>query len=106
MLTVRVLSSHGRQLNASWLVAEHSSPNVPLLRPILSLRELAEKEPLGVDISDFGDEWCAGFLRGQVNALDEVCWKLRTHMDSALLTHGVGEMTELLAVIIAEIEGA
>jgi hypothetical protein len=32
----------------------------------------AEKEPLGVDVSDYGDEWVAGFLRGQVNALEEV----------------------------------
>jgi hypothetical protein len=32
----------------------------------------AAKEPIGVDISDFGDEWCAGFLRGQVNVLEEL----------------------------------
>jgi len=36
-----------------------------------SLRERAVKEPLGVDISDYSDEYCAGFLAGQVNALDE-----------------------------------
>ena len=30
---------------------------------------LALKEPLGVDISDYGDGWFAGFLKGQENAL-------------------------------------
>jgi hypothetical protein len=73
--------------------------------PIVPLRELAAKEPLDVDISDFGDEWCIGFLRGQVNALDMVTVKLRVRMDAVLETHGVGEMTELLAVLIAEIDG-
>jgi hypothetical protein len=34
------------------------------------LRERAGREPLNVDISDYSDEWCAGFLAGQVNALD------------------------------------
>ena len=34
------------------------------------LRALAAKEPLGVDISDYSDEWCAGFLAGQVNGID------------------------------------
>lgn len=34
------------------------------------LRERAKKEPLNVDISDFSDEWCAGFLAGQEHALD------------------------------------
>ena len=29
----------------------------------------AAKQPLDVDISDYGDEYVAGFLRGQVNAL-------------------------------------
>jgi len=33
-----------------------------------TLRDRAIKEPLGVDISDHSDEWCAGFLAGQVNA--------------------------------------
>ena len=34
------------------------------------LRERAAKEPLNVDISDYSDEFCAGFLAGQENALD------------------------------------
>lgn len=34
------------------------------------LRGRAANEPLEVDISDFSDEWCAGFLAGQVNALN------------------------------------
>lgn len=76
-----------------------------LYREPKPLREQAEKEPLGVDISDFSDEYCAGFLAGQVNALDTVTWKLRTRMDATLTTHGVGEMTELLGLIIAEVEG-
>ncbi len=39
---------------------------------VRQLRKTAESEPLGVDISDYGDDWCAGFLRGQANALDQV----------------------------------
>lgn len=35
------------------------------------LRERGAREPLGVDISDYSDEFCAGFLAGQANALDE-----------------------------------
>ncbi len=38
------------------------------------LRDKAIKEPLGSDISDYSDEWQAGFLAGQANALDEV-WR-------------------------------
>jgi hypothetical protein len=37
------------------------------------LRERAKREPLETDISDFGDEWSAGFLAGQVNAIDFLC---------------------------------
>ncbi len=37
---------------------------------LAQLRERAEKEPLEVDVSDYSDEWCAGFLAGQTNALD------------------------------------
>lgn len=37
-----------------------------------ALRERAAKEPLSVDIADFSDEFCAGFLAGQVNGLDAV----------------------------------
>lgn len=36
---------------------------------LMQLAERAQREPLGVDISDYGDEWCAGFLAGQINAL-------------------------------------
>jgi len=36
---------------------------------ILALALRAEKEPLGVDVSDYSDEWCAGFLEGQAHAL-------------------------------------
>jgi hypothetical protein len=36
------------------------------------LRARAEREPLDVDVSDYGDEWCLGFLAGQCNALDVV----------------------------------
>jgi len=32
----------------------------------------SETEPLNVDISDYGDEWCDGFLAGQRNALEEL----------------------------------
>ena len=34
------------------------------------LRERAAKEPLEVDLSDFGDEYVCGFLAGQVHALN------------------------------------
>lgn len=37
---------------------------------LLSLRSRADKEPLDVDVSDYGDEWVAGFLKGQSHALD------------------------------------
>lgn len=39
---------------------------------IEELIERARTEPLEVDVSDYGDEWVDGFLRGQVNALQEV----------------------------------
>lgn len=58
-----------------------------------------------MDISDYGDEWCMGYLRGQENALEFFADHLRTKMDSVLTTHDVGEMTELLALLIMEIEG-
>lgn len=32
----------------------------------------AQSEPIGVDISDFSDEWCLGFRAGQVNVLEEI----------------------------------
>lgn len=37
---------------------------------ILPVYERASREPLGVDISDYSDDWSEGFLAGQVNALD------------------------------------
>lgn len=39
--------------------------------PHSELLARAAREPLGVDISDHSDEWCDGFLKGQVNALEE-----------------------------------
>ncbi len=36
------------------------------------MRQIALKDPIGVDISDYSDEWCAGFLAGQANALDQL----------------------------------
>ena len=35
------------------------------------LLHVAETEPLNVDISDFSDDFVAGFLAGQRNALEE-----------------------------------
>lgn len=40
-------------------------------KPHSELLTRAAREPLGVDISDYSDEFCAGFLAGQVNALEE-----------------------------------
>lgn len=34
-----------------------------------ALHKQAKKEPLGVDISDYSDEFCIGYLAGQENAL-------------------------------------
>lgn len=42
-----------------------------LQQALAELRDRAGREPLAVDISDYSDEWCAGFLAGQENALDE-----------------------------------
>lgn len=42
-------------------------------------REKVEREPIETDISDYGDEWCAGFLAGQANllrALEAAGWRL------------------------------
>ncbi len=72
----------------------------------MTLREQASERPLGVDVSDYGDEWCLGFMAGQVNALDLVNSRLREVMDAALISHGVGEMTEMLARLINEIDGS
>lgn len=35
-------------------------------------RDRVNREPIGVDISDYGDEWCDGFLGGQANLLREL----------------------------------
>ena len=43
-----------------------------LLNPELLKR--AAKVPLDVDLSDMSDEWVAGFLEGQVNALEYLEW--------------------------------
>jgi hypothetical protein len=32
----------------------------------------AAREPIGVDISDYSDEFCAGFLAGQTHILEEI----------------------------------
>lgn len=32
----------------------------------------AETEPINCDVSDYSDEWCAGFLAGQRSVLEEV----------------------------------
>jgi hypothetical protein len=49
-------------------VTEH-----PSLRAFLDrLYESAGKRPIELDISDWSDEWCAGFLAGQENALEAV----------------------------------
>lgn len=53
------------------------------LDAIAEARERAPKEPLGVDISDYSDEFCAGFLAGQDNAFDFIAAalaSLRQHL--------------------------
>ena len=37
-----------------------------------ALLHRAETEPIGLDISDYSDEWCAGFLAGQRSVLEEI----------------------------------
>jgi hypothetical protein len=37
---------------------------------VRTLYDRAGQEPLGANISDYSDEYCAGFLDGQANALD------------------------------------
>jgi len=34
------------------------------------LAQRAAREPIGCDVSDYGDEWVEGFLAGQLNALE------------------------------------
>lgn len=40
--------------------------------PYYALLLRAEEEPLNVDISSYSDEFCAGFLAGQVNVIEEI----------------------------------
>ena len=35
-----------------------------------ALRDRAPREPIDVDIADYSDVYCLGFLAGQTNALD------------------------------------
>lgn len=37
-----------------------------------SLLDQADREPINLDISNYSDDWCAGFLAGQVSILEEV----------------------------------
>ena len=39
---------------------------------IAEARQLAAREPLDIDISDYGNEFCAGYLKGQVNAINYI----------------------------------
>lgn len=48
-----------------------------LIRTLTEMRAVAEQKPLMTDISDYSDEWCAGFLAGQANAID-ACVALAT----------------------------
>lgn len=43
-----------------------------LIQDLALLHVRASEEPLEIDISDYSDEWCLGFLHGQVNALATV----------------------------------
>lgn len=45
-------------------------PDVAAIRARLeALLKRAAKEPIDIDISDYNDEWCKGFLAGQVHIL-------------------------------------
>lgn len=61
-----------------------------------ALREQAKREPLETDISDFGDEWCAGFLAGQVNAIDFLAVE---RAESAEVRRVLGEGVKLLRTV-------
>lgn len=37
-------------------------------RVVVKIAQLEQPEPLEVDISDYSDEWCAGFIAGQQHA--------------------------------------
>jgi len=62
-VTVGIAESIVRALN-------EFGAGVRLGEALSELRSKAETEPLEIDISDFSDEFCAGYLKGQANALD------------------------------------
>lgn len=41
-------------------------------RIVVKLAQLDQPQPLDIDISDFSDEWCAGFLAGQRHAAEVI----------------------------------
>lgn len=53
-------------------VAEAEARAESLERRAEQLHDRASREPLDLDISDFSDEYCAGFLAGQEHALGEL----------------------------------
>lgn len=53
-------------------LARVEAENTRLLETLVNLLARSETGPLNVDISDYGDEWCHGFLAGQRNALEEL----------------------------------
>lgn len=40
------------------------------------LARRATREPIGCDVSDYGDEWVEGFLAGQLNAIQALARRL------------------------------
>lgn len=68
----RLVTYRDEETRAFAVRAEAAERELARLREGLrEKRDIAEKEPLNVDISDYSDEWCAGFLEGQAHALDE-----------------------------------
>jgi hypothetical protein len=66
---------HGRRWPCERLIEELAARLRDALTVVEAARELrarSEREPLGVDISDYSDEYCIAFLAGQTNALDAV----------------------------------
>ena len=45
------------------------------------LMRRAVHQPLNADISDYGDEWCEGFLQGQVHALGQMVYAPPSRMN-------------------------
>lgn len=82
----RVSVSVGEPGNSECVCAETSTRNCPVHgqgeagdgRAVsveagwAALLHRAETEPINLDISDYGDEWCEGFLAGQCSVLEEV----------------------------------